>query len=69
MRLIGSMNCYSKFIEKLHVDRKPFYDILHDDTKFHWSNELETLFRKIKHSITKDVTLTLPNTKSQFFIT
>ena len=35
-----------KFIEKLHVDLKPFYDMLHDDTKFHWNNELETLFKK-----------------------
>ena len=69
MRFIGSMNFYSKFIEKLHVNLKPFYDILHDDTKFHWNDELETLFRKIKHSITKDVTLTLPNTKYPFFIT
>ena len=66
MRFIGFMNFYSKFIEKLHVHLKPFYDILHDDTKFHWNNELETLFRKIKHSITNYVTLTLPNTKYPF---
>ena len=69
MRFIGSINFYSKFNEKLHVDLKPFYNILHDDTKFHRNIELETLLRKIKLSITKDVTLPLPNTKYQFFIT
>ena len=28
MQFIGSMNIYSNFIEKLHVDLKPFYDML-----------------------------------------
>ena len=29
---------------------------------------METLFHQIKHSVTKDVTLTLPNTNHPFFI-
>ena len=29
---IGALNFYSKFIEKLHVNLKPFYDIFHEST-------------------------------------
>ena len=56
------MNFYSKFIDRLHVIVKPLYGLLHDNNKFHWNNELETLFQQIKTKITKDVTLTLHNT-------
>ena len=45
------------------------YDLLLDDDKFPWNNELETLFQEIKHYITTDVTLTLPNTNLSFFYT
>ena len=47
----------------------PPYNIQHDDNNFHWNNDLETLFQQIKISITKDFTLTLPNSNHPFFIT
>ena len=34
MYFIGSMNFYSKFINKLHISLKPFYTLLHDDVSF-----------------------------------
>ena len=40
MQFLGSVNFYSKFIEK-HINLKPLYTLLHDDIKFQWTPELE----------------------------
>ena len=32
MSFIGALNFYTKFIEKLHSNLKPFYDFLHENT-------------------------------------
>ena len=33
MQFLGSVNFYSNFIEKLHINLKPLYTLLHDDVK------------------------------------
>ena len=38
MKFLGSVNFYSKFIEKLHINLKPLYTLLHDDVKFQWTH-------------------------------
>ena len=48
---------------------KPLYDLLHDNIKFKWKEELKTLVQQIKSSITDDVTLSLPSTNHPFFNT
>ena len=69
MQFLGSVNFYSKFIEKLHINLKPLYTLLHDDIKFQWTPELETIFQNVKNTMTADTELTIPNTKHPFFIT
>ena len=69
MSFIGALNFYTKFIEKLHINRKPFSDILHENTPWKWTDEHETLFQKLKTSLTSETELTIPNTKHPFFIT
>ena len=69
MQLLGSVNFYSKFIEKLHIDFKPLYTLLHDDVKFQWTPELGKLFQHVKNKMTAETELTIPNTKHPFFIT
>ena len=69
MRFIGSMNFYSKFINKLHISLKPFYTLLHDDISFEWTPELDKLFNQIKLSLSKDAELAIPNTTHPFYIT
>ena len=32
MSFIGALNFYTKFIEKLHINLKPFYNLLHEST-------------------------------------
>ena len=69
MSFIGALNFYTKFIEKLHSNLKLFYDILHETTPWKWTNEHETLFQKLKRSLTSGTELTIPNTKHPLFIT
>ena len=69
MSFIGAFNFYTKIIEKLHINLKPFYDLLQDNTPWKWTDEHETLFHKLKMSLTAETELTIPNTKHPFFIT
>ena len=48
MSFIGALNFYTKFIEKLHINLKPFYDVLHENTPWKWTDEHERLFQKLK---------------------
>ena len=66
MSFIGALNFYTKFIEKLHINLKPFYDLLHENTPWKWTDEHETSFQTLKTSLTE---LTIPNTKHSFLIT
>ena len=69
MHFLGSVNFYSKFIEKLHINFKPLYTLPHDDVKFQWTPELEKIFQNVKNAMTADTELTIPNTTHPFFIT
>ena len=69
MQFLGNVNFYSKFIEKLHINLKPLYTLLHDDVKFQWTPELEKIIQDVKNSMTADTELTLPNTKHPFLKT
>ena len=69
IRFIGALNFYTKFIEKLHINPKSFYDLLRENTPWSWTTEHETFFQKIENALTSDTELTIPNTKQPFFIT
>ena len=69
MSFIGALNFYTKFIEKLHVTFKPFYNLLHENTPWKWTDGHERLFQKLKMSLNSETELTIPNTKHPFFIT
>ena len=69
MQVLGSVIFYSKFIEKLPINLKPSYNLLHDDVKFQWTPELEQIFQDVKNKKTAETELTIPNTKHPFFIT
>ena len=47
MSFIGALNFYTNFIEKLHINLKPFYDLLHENTPWKWTDEHEHLFQKL----------------------
>ena len=39
MKVLGCLGFYSCYIKNLHVDSKPFYDLIGDSTSFHWAEE------------------------------
>ena len=49
MSFIGALNFYTKFIEKLYFNLKPFYDLLHENTPWEWTDEHERLFSKTQN--------------------
>ena len=69
MQFLGSVNFDSKFVEKLHINHKPLYTLLHDDVKFQWTPVLEKIIQDLKNAMTAETELTIPNTKHPFFIT
>ena len=69
MSFIGALNFYTKFIEKLHINLKPYYDLFYENTPWKWTDEHESLFQRLKMSLTSETELTIPNTKHPFFIT
>ena len=69
MHFLGSVNFYSNFFEKLHINLKPLYPLLHDDKNFQWTPELEKIIQDVKNAMTAETELTIPNTKHPFFIT
>ena len=69
MSFIGALNFYTKFIGKLHINLKPYYDLLHENTPWKRTDEHESLFQKLEMSLTSETELTIPNTKHSLFIT
>ena len=69
LSFIGALNFYTKVIEKIHINLKPFYDLLHENTTWLWTTEHEALFHNLKNALTSDTELTMPKTKHPFFIT
>ena len=60
MRILGSLGFYSAFIKILHVNSKPFYELLRDDVPFKWTNKHEKLFRTSKTELVKKLFLLYP---------
>ena len=68
MRVIGSFGWYSHYIKNLRVNCKPLYELTHDNTPFHWTNEHEQVFKKIKEDISSDTILAIPDVRYLFLI-
>ena len=52
----------------MHVDSKPFYELLKDDLPFKWTNEHGKFFQKIEDRINEETILAVPNPRYPFHI-
>ena len=68
MKVLGYLGFYSFYIKNLHVDSKPFYDLIRDSTSFHWTEEHEKIFQMKKDRISEDTILAIPSTDYPFHI-
>ena len=68
MRVLGYLGFYSMYIKKLHVDFKPFSDLIRNDTIYKWTPNHEKLFYEIKERISADTILAKPDTRFPFHV-
>ena len=68
MKVLGYLGFYSCYIKNLHVDSKPFYDLIRDSTPFHWTHEHEKPFQLVRDRISEDSLLAVPSTDYPFNI-
>ena len=68
LRILGSLSFYSTFIKNLHVESKPFYELLRDDVPFKWTKKHEKTFQNFKDRISEETILAVPNPKYTFHI-
>ena len=68
MRVIGSFGWYSHYNKNLRVICKPLYELTHDNTPFHWTNEHEQVFKQIKEDISSGTFLANPDVCYLFHI-
>ena len=66
MRVLGCVGFYSSYIKTFMLIRKPFFDLIRDDTPFEWTPEHEELFNEVRFS--KDTILAFLNEKYPFHI-
>ena len=68
MRVVRSFGFYSTFIKNLHVDSKPFFDLLKGNVPFKWTKNHEKLLQNIKNRISTETILAVPNPMFPFHI-
>ena len=68
LRVLGCLNFYYRYIRNLHVNAKPLYELVKDETVFEWTDAHEKLFQTMKDEISADTVLAIPNEKYPFFI-
>ena len=66
MEVLGCLGFYSCYIKNLHMDSKQFHDLIRVSTSFHWTEEHENIFQKIKDRISEDTILAIPSTEYSF---
>ena len=47
---------------------QPLYNLLHKETEIKWTKEHQTIFEKMKQTLTQQLELTMPDTSKPFFI-
>ena len=47
---------------------QPLYRLLHKETEFKWTKEHQTVFEKIKQTVTKQPEITVPDKSKPFYI-
>ena len=69
MSFIGAPSFNTKFFGTLHINLKPLFDILHENTPWNWTSEHERIFQQLKTALTYETELAIPNKKQPFFLT
>ena len=68
INVVERFGFYSCYIKNIHVDSKPFHELIKDSNLFQWTPEHEKLFQSIKDRSSEDMILAVPSRNYSFHI-
>ena len=63
----GMFNFLSKYVYKMQLYLKPFYNILRQQNNFEWTTEHQKRFKKIRTLLTEQLSNTIPDPDQPFY--
>ena len=66
-KLVGVLNFLTKFVYKMHLFLRPFYNILRQKNSFEWTTEHQTRFEEIKKLLAERIINTIPDPNQPFY--
>ena len=64
---LGMLNFLSKYVYKMQLSLRPFYNILRQQKNFEWTTEHQTRFEEIKKLLTEQISNTIPDPNQPFY--
>ena len=64
---LGMLNFLSKYVYKMQLYLRPFYNILRQQNNFEWNTEHQTRFEDIKKLLTEQISNTIPDSNQPFY--
>ena len=64
---LGMLNFLGKYVYKMQIFLRPFYNILRQKNNFEWTSEHQTRFEEIKKLLTDQIPNTIPDSNQPFY--
>ena len=64
---LGMLNFLSKYVYKMQLYLRPFYNIFRQQNNFEWTTEHQTRFEEIKKLATEQISKTIPDPNQPFY--
>ena len=64
---LGMLNFLSKYVYKMQLYLRPFYNILRQQNNFEWNTEHQTRFEEIKKLLTEQISNKIPDSNQPFY--
>ena len=64
---LGTLNLLSKYVYKMQLYLRPFYNILRQQNNFEWNTEHQARFEEIKKLLTEQISNTIPDPNQPFY--
>ena len=64
---LGMLNFLSKYVYKMQLYLRPFYNILRQQKNFEWNTEHQARFEEIKKLLTEQISNTIPDPNQPFY--
>ena len=65
--ILGMLNFLSKYVYKMQLYLRPFYNILRQQISFEWTTEHQTRYEEIKKLLIEQISNTIPDPNQPFY--